>query len=398
MGRTPADGRTTEEGEPTPRATAPGVSEEWVTFGISAPFATTGPTELGRGIKVGINARFAAENERGGVHGRKLRLIEYDDGYEPKQTRLNMKKLIEEDKVFAFIGNVGSPTARAAVPIAVDNERLFFAPYSGARFLRRDPPNRYVFNYRAGYDDETSAIVNYLIKNRGVKPEQIAVFAQNDDYGNDGFEGVARALRKYGREAGQILRVSYERNSRDVKADVKKAVDVIEKAGKSVKAVVLVATYDAAEKFIETARDRGLDTICTTISFVGSDALAKELLQLGPRYVKGVIVTQVVPPLDSESTGVVRFKRDLERYSRTERPSFVALEGYVAASILIDALRRAGEDLTTERLIDALEATRDLDLGIGPLIGFGPSKHQATSKVWAIELDEKGGYRELELE
>src|SRR5262249_10519308 len=174
---------------------APGVSDDRILFGISAPF--TGPTkELGRGIKVGIDARFAAQNELGGVHGRKLQLVEYDDGYEPRRTEQNMRKLIDEDKVFCFIGNVGSPTSRAALPIALQHERLFFAPYSGARFLRGEPPNRYVFNYRAAYDDETNAIVNYLIKQRGVKPDEIAVFAQNDDYGDDGFEGVARALRK----------------------------------------------------------------------------------------------------------------------------------------------------------------------------------------------------------
>jgi len=300
--------------------------------------------------------------------------------------------------VFAFIGNVGSPTSKAALPIALENDRLFFAPFSGARFLRGDPPNRYVFNYRAAYDDETNAIVNYLIKQRGVKPEEIAVFAQNDDYGDDGFEGVARALRKHGRDRKEILRVGYERNSTDMKGEAKAAVDRIQKASKPVKAVVLVATYDAAEKFIETMRDRDLDAICTTISFVGSDALAKELKGLGPKYVKGVIVTQAVPPLDSGSTGVVRFLNDLKKFSRTEAPSFVALEGYVAASILIDALHRVGEELTTERLIDELERTRELDLGIGTPITFGPSRHQATNKVWAIEFDEKGGYRELELE
>jgi ABC-type branched-subunit amino acid transport system substrate-binding protein len=111
-----------------------------------------------------------------------------------------------------------------------------------------------------------------------------------------------------------------------------------------------------------------------------------------------VIVTQTVPPLKSDSTGVLRFKKDLAKFSRTEEPTFVSLEGYVAASMLIDALERAGEDLTTERLIDELEKTRELDLGIGTPITFGPSKHQSTHKVWAIELDEKGGYRELELE
>jgi len=76
----------------------------------------------------------------------------------------------------------------------------------------------------------------------------------------------------------------------------------------------------------------------------------------------------------------------------------VALEGYVAASILIDALQRAGPDPDTERLIDELEKTRGLDLGIGPLLEFGPSRHQATKKVWAIEFDEKGGYKELDLD
>jgi serine/threonine protein kinase/ABC-type branched-subunit amino acid transport system substrate-binding protein len=385
--------KLTQPGEKKrPASLAPGVSEDRILFGLSAPF--TGPTkELGRGIKLGIDARFAAQNEIGGVHGRRLELVEYDDGYEPRRTEENMRKLIDEDKVFCFVGNVGSPTSRAALPIALQHERLFFAPYSGARFLRGDPPNRYVFNYRAAYDDETSAIVTYLVKQRGVKPDEIAVFAQNDDYGDDGFEGVARALRKYERKRDEILRVGYERNSTNVTA----AVEKIQKSGRSVKAVVMVATYLPAAEFIQQVRDRKMDVICTNISFVGSDSLAEKLRGLGPAYVKGVIVTQTVPPLKSDSTGVVRFRKDLAKFTRTERPSFVALEGYVAASILIDALERTGEELTTERLIDELEKTRELDLGIGTTVTFGLSKHQSTHKVWAIELDETD-YRELELE
>ena len=153
------------------RPNVPGVTDTEITFGISAPFS--GPAkELGRGMKSGIDIAFAAVNEAGGVNGRKLKLVALDDGYEPERTKAAMKELAETRKVFGFIGNVGTPTAEVAVPFALEKKMLFFGAFTGAGLLRHDPPDRYVFNYRASYAEETAATVQYLVGRAPHPPER----------------------------------------------------------------------------------------------------------------------------------------------------------------------------------------------------------------------------------
>ena len=163
---------------------------------------------------------------------------------------------------------------------------------------------------------------------------------------------------------------------------------------------VVAKEVRAGERTEEDAVVRRLESnaICTNVSFVDSEALAEELRQLGPKFSEGVIVTQVVPHYDADSTGVRRFRRLLTKYRPSSSPGFVSLEGYIAASIFVEGLRRAGPVLTTDSLVEALEEIRDLDLGIGEPIKFGPSKHQGSSKVWGSILDDKGNYRDLDLD
>ena len=184
------------------RTAVRGVTDTEILFGISAPFSGAAK-ELGR-MKLGIEAAFSEVNAGGGVHGRKLRLIAADDGYEPVRTAETMKKLYEKDRVFGIVGNVGTPTAVVAVPYSLERKMLFFGAFTGAGLLRNDPPDRYVFNYRASYAEETAATVHYLVKVRRLKPEQIAVFAQQDSYGDSGFVGVEKAIRSL-REATRAL-------------------------------------------------------------------------------------------------------------------------------------------------------------------------------------------------
>src|SRR4030081_2498508 len=195
---------------PTARISTPtrGVSDREIRFGIAAPFSGTAK-ELGRQMKLGIDTAFNRVNEAGGVEGRMLKLITADDGYEPTRTGDAMKQLYEKDQVFGIIGNVGTPTAVVAVPYALERKLLFFGAFTGANVLRHDPPDRYVFNYRASYAEETDAVVRYLVKLRRLQPRQIAVFAQQDTYGDSGFAGVAKAFRSMGANDGTILRLNY---------------------------------------------------------------------------------------------------------------------------------------------------------------------------------------------
>jgi len=375
-----------------------GVTDTEIRFGMSA--ALSGPTkELGQNMKIGIMAAFNAANANGGVHGRQLRLIAADDGYEPARAAQTMKQLYENDKVFGVIGNVGTPTAVVAVPYALERNMLFFGAFTGAGLLRNDPPDRYVFNYRASYAEETEATVHYLVKVRHLKTTQIAVFAQQDAYGDSGFSGVAKAIRSLGGNDRTILRLNYQRNTVDVdEAAAQLQAHNSNKARVPIKAVIMVPAYRAAAKFIEKTRDLYPDMIYTSVSFVGSTALANELMLLGKRFANGVIVTQVVPAVDGHSSLAIEYKSALAKYFPGESPDYVSLEGYVVANVLIAALKRNGPQLDTERLVTVLENLRGLDLGLGTPVTFSPSEHQGVHKVWGTQLDGNGRYQPIDLQ
>ncbi|MGA8963446.1 MAG: ABC transporter substrate-binding protein, partial [Pseudolabrys sp.] len=375
------------------RVFARGVSDTEIKFGISAAFSGSAK-ELGQNMRLGIETAFNAANATGGVFGRRLKLIAADDGYEPKRTAETMKQLYEKDQVFGVIGNVGTPTATVGLPFALERKMLFFGAFTGAGLLRSDPPDRYVFNYRASYAEETDAVVQYLVKVKRLKTNQIAVFAQQDAYGDSGFAGVAKAVRVLGGDDTAILRLNYTRNTVDVDA----AVDDLKKHRIPIRAVIMVPTYRAAAKFIEKTRDLYPNMIYTSVSFVGSTALANELMLLGPRFVTGVIVTQVVPAIEGHSSLVLDYKTALAKYFPGESPDYVSLEGFVAANVLIAALKRNGPDLDTEKLVQTLENLRDLDLGLGTPISFGRSEHQGVHKVWGTQLDANGRYQPIDLQ
>ena len=305
-----------------------------------------------------------------------------------------MKTLYDKDQVFGFVGNVGTPTAAVAIPFALERRALFFGAFTGSNILRNDPPDRYVFNYRASYAEETDAVVHYLIKIRKLQPRQIAVFAQADSYGDAGFAGVAKAFRTLGINDASILRLNYKRNT----VDVDDAVSTLKAQKGQIRAVVMVATYRAAAKFIERTRDSYPGMIYSNVSFVGSTALADELMLLGPRYANGVIVTQVVPAVGGYSSAVMEYKNALAKYFPGEAPDYVSLEGYIAANVLIQAIRQTGPELNTEKLIDNLEAMRNIDLGLGTALNFGRAEHQASHKIWGTAIDESGKYTPLELD
>jgi len=380
-----------------PQSTFRGVTASEIRFGISA--ALSGPTkELGQNMQRGIVAAFNVANANGGVHGRQLRLIGADDGYEPARAAETMKQLYEKDQVFGVVGNVGTPTAVVALPYALERKMLFFGAFTGAGLLRSDPPDRYVFNYRASYAEETAATVQYLVKVRRLKTNEIAVFAQQDAYGDSGFVGVAKAIRSLGGNDSTILRLNYQRNTVDVDDAVAQLHAHNSKSRIPIRAVIMVPAYRAAAKFIEKTRDLYPDMIYTSVSFVGSTALANELMLLGKKYATGVIVTQVVPAVDGHSSLVIDYKNALAKYFPGESPDYVSLEGYVAANVLIAALKQNGPQLDTERLVATLENLRDLDIGLGTPVGFSRSEHQGVHKVWGTQLNATGQYQPIDLQ
>jgi ABC-type branched-subunit amino acid transport system substrate-binding protein len=370
-----------------------GITDREIRFGIAAPFSGSSK-ELGRQMKLGIDTAFNRVNDAGGVEGRMLKLIAADDGFEPTRTADAMKQLYEKDQVFGMIGNVGTATAAVALPYALERRMLFFGAFTGANVIRHDPPDRYVFNYRASYAEETDAAVRYFVKMRRIPPRQIAVFAQQDAGGDAGFAGVAKSFRSLGASDSGILRLNYQRNT----VDVDDAVNQLKAQRVPIKAVVMISAYRPAAKFIEKTRDLFPGMLYSNISFVGSTVLADELMLLGPRYAAGAIVTQVVPAVSGYSSIVLEYKNALAKYFPGEAADYVSLEGYVAANVLIEALKRTGPQLDTEKLIDVLENMRDLDLGLGTQLSFGRAEHQASHKIWGTALDETGKYQAIELE
>ena len=374
-------------------STIQGASDKEILFGMAAPFSGAS-RELGRQMQIGVETPFGQINSAGGVNGRLLRLVAADDGYEPEKTADAMHLLYDKEKVFGFIGNVGTPTAAVALPFALDHRALFFGAFTGASLLRRDPPDRYVFNYRASYAEETKAVVHYLVKVRRIQPKEIVVFAQQDLYGDSGYAGVQKAVRSLPGDNPDVVRLNYKRNTIDVQG----AVDWLRAYKGQIKAVVMIASYRAAAKFIEKTRDLYPSMIYTNVSFVGSTALADELMLLGPRYAAGVIVTQVVPAINSHATIVLKYKEALAKYFPGESSDYVSFEGYIEANILAEAVKRVGRDIDTEKLVEELERMRDFDLGLSVPVTFSPNDHQGSHKVSGTQLDETGHYQPIDLE
>ncbi len=416
---------------------APGADDGAIRFGLIAPFTGANKDFAGE-LKLGVETAFAVANDAGGVAGKPLRLVVADDGYDPARTPDLARLLVEKDHVFGFVSNFGTATSAAILPYVLEHKLTFVGAFSGGGVLRRNPPDRYVFNYRASYAEETEAVVRYLVKVRRLAPEQIAVFAQDDAFGDAGYAGVEKAIRALD-ETGNptILHMRYARNSIDVASamdDLKKHHDNVtttvrhvrervasakptgdnpdakphavyrdktvrvSRSEAGIKAVVMVATYRAAAKFIEKSRDLYPDMIFTDVSAVGSNNFADELKLLGPRYSKDIIVTQVVPDPDGYSSIALEYKSALAKYYPAEHPDYVSFESYLNAKIMLEGLKKAGPQPDSDKLVTALEGIHGMDLGLGSLVNFGASEHQAVHKVWGTQLDDQGKYHFIDLE
>ena len=364
------------------QALEPDSSNE-IVLGMST--VLTGPAQnLGKQMQTGVWVGLERSNRAGGVRGRKFRLIVLDDGYEPSRTAPNVRHLIEKDDVLGIIGDVGTPTAIVAIPIANEQKTLFFASFSGGGILRKNPPDRYVINFRASYAEETARMIDALVEVAGLKPEEIAFFTQRDSYGNAGFDGGIAALKNHGlKEEKDVLNVGYERNT----LAVEDAVATLLVAEHLPRAVIMVGAYAPCGKFIKLCHEGGLHALFLNVSFVGSSSLAHELGKLDAP----VIVTQVVPyPLD-ETVSIVRdYQTDLRAVDSSALPEFAGLEGYIAARILELALDKIEGQLTREAIVDALEKLGRFDIGLGEPLNLSPNEHQASHRIWSTILKDGG--------
>lgn len=342
---------------------------------IGQSAAMTGPAaQLGIQFAAGARLMFDRINASGGINGKTIELKTLDDGYEPDRCAANTKKLIDED-VFALFGYIGTPTSVVALPLATSAKIPFLAPFTGAQGLR-EPFNRYAFHVRASYFDETARIVNQLYS---VGMKNIAVFYQNDAYGQAGLAGVNRALATLGSKPVALGTV--ERNTVDVAAAVKAIVP------SRPEGIVQISAYKSCAAFIRAARKAGAGGQFCNVSFVGTAALAAEL----GADARGVVVSQVMPyPFAPKSSLAGEFLKAAP--AAKVEANYSSIEGYVAAKVLGEGLRRAGANPTRETLITGLESMKDVNLG-GYFVDFGPTKHTGSSFVDLTILTDDGRVR-----
>ena len=388
-GETAAPSTATSEAPPptAPQAASqdgvPGVSGDAVLFGQSAAFS--GPAQaLGSNMRLGIEAAFAEVNRNGGVHGRELKLISLDDTYEPEAAALNTRSLIEDQGVFALIGEVGTPTSRSATPVAASAGVPFIAPFTGAAFLRDTGLFQNIINLRASYNDETEEMVERFTTDLGL--ERIAVLYQDDSFGRAGYNGALAALDSRGMEPVSVG--LYPRNTTAVKTAL---IDLAEGRPDG---IIMVGAYEPIGTFIQWARLTGLvNAHFIVISFVGSNALAE---MLGPDG-QGVYVTQVVPfPADDSIPVVASYQAALSEFDPGAEPGFVSFEGYLAGRLAIAGLEFCGRDVTRNCFVDNLLNAGELDLDGFRLNYTGDADNQGSDTVFLTVIGPDGKYQPIE--
>ncbi len=355
----------------------PGVTESEILIGTSLALGGHAGY-LGTQTLRGAMSYLNRINEQGGVHGRKIRVIAYDDGYDPPRCVANTQKLIIKDKVFALFCYVGTPTTVKIIPLVEEAKIPLIGMFTGANALR-EPFHRYLINVRASYYQETGAAVKHLIEDLGIK--RVAVFYQYDAYGFDGLKGTELALKEYG--LAPVGTGSYVRGTLDVEEGLQKIVD------SNAEAVVMIGTYDPCAKFIKLAKGKGFDPLFYNVSFVGGDELARKL----GRQSEGILVSQVVPSPESPESrnlllGAKEYCNLLKQYYPEDKPNFVGLEGYINTKVLVEGLRRAGRDLTREGFIKALESIHNYSLGIANPLSFSSDDHQGLERVYFTRIQD----------
>jgi ABC-type branched-subunit amino acid transport system substrate-binding protein len=349
-----------------------GVTADKIVLGQAAVFS--GPAaELGIQMRNGVRAYFAHVNDKGGVHGRKLELVTEDDRYETQVAPVASRKLIEEHKVFALLGYVGTPTGVAHLPVVNQARVPLVGMFTGAEVLRV-PFSRYIFHVRASYYDETEKIVEQIASIGGKK---IAVFYQDDAYGLAGLTGTEIAMKK--RNMQISAKATVERNT----VKVENAVKTIHAARPD--AVVMISAYTSIAEFVRQMQKAGSGATFYNVSFVGSKALADALGKDGV----GVAISQVVPFPWGTGVPVVKEYQQLAKKAGFADYNFSALEGFLSAKVMVEGLRRTGRNLTREGFIAAMEKMQDVDLG-GFFVSYSPT-NRAGSKFVDLTIIGRGG-------
>ena len=353
-----------------------GVTESSILFGQSA--ALSGPGgPLSTEFCAGLLAAFHEANARGGVHGRKLELLSLDDRSEPERAIANTRLLIDEERVFALVGFVGAPTARATVPMAAAADVPFIAPLTGAAFLREKHWTN-VVNLRASHQQETAEIVERLVADLAIR--RVAVLHQDDSLGLEDLAGVEAALSQRGlTAAGSAV---YQRNTSAVKTAV------LELRAVQPEAVILLGAFGPVANAVAWSRKLGLDPIFATTSMAEANALAEQLRGTGEF---GVYATEVIPQPWSDERAARAFRRAMAAHSSRVRPGFVSFEGYLAGRLAIEGLERSGQAVDRVIFLESLLEGDPIDFG-GFRLRFTQSRNQGSDQVFLKRIAEDGEF------
>jgi branched-chain amino acid transport system substrate-binding protein len=370
-----------------------------IKIGMSAAFS--GPTR-GLGIELfrGSSAFIAPLNEQGGLFGRRLRIIAYDDGYNPDPTIRNTIRLVEEDDVFILFDYVGTPTVTRALPLVRkygDQRNMFlFFPFTGAQPQREYPYAQYVFNLRASYRQEIHALVDYLLS---IGRNRLAVFYQIDAYGRSGWEGVQKALEKRG--LSLVGEATYYRGAR-YELSMKDQVKILRST--SPDAIICIGSSEPCAAFIRDARDGGLNVPIANVSFADSENQLQLLLATGKAkgrdYTNNLINSEVVPSYEEMNLpAVMEYRSFMEKFGappptelvgndyKAHQYSPVSLEGFLNAKLLVEILRRLGPNPQRTSIKSVVESIRDFDIGINVPVTFGPTRHQGLDAVFLTTVE-----------
>jgi branched-chain amino acid transport system substrate-binding protein len=349
-------------------AQTPGVSDNSILIGSCS--ALDGPAHfLGRQTVLGASAYLHMINDEGGVFGRKIQLQAFDDSYDPDRAPACFKRMTKEG-VFALGFFVGTPTAKVYVPLAQEEKIPVVGLFTGAQMLY-EPLKHEVINVRASYYDETREQVEKLWENNLRK---IAVIYQDDPFGKAVLDGVKLALQKH--TSTPAVLGTFQRNSVDIQEGLK---DVM---AAHPQAVIIAGPYAPAAAIVKQAHMDGWHPQFLTVSFVGTEEFIRE----AGSDAEGTIITQVMPPYDrTDYTTVALYRNSLSKYSPGEAPTFVSLEGFVDAMVLVEGLKRAGKDLTREKFITGIESIHDMNAGLGPklILRYSASDHKGFDNVYS---------------
>ena len=375
-----------------------GVTDSEIVLGMSAAFS--GPSR-GLGIELfrGASAYFEHVNRNGGVGGRKVVLKTYDDGYQPDPAVKNTLTLMLEDEVFALFGYVGTPTVTRVLPMLKkfqERQIYLFFPFTGAQPQREPPYGGFAFNLRASYRQETAGLVQNFVD---IGRRRIAVFYQADAYGRSGWAGVRKALKPYGERI--VGEATYRRGSKFTGV-MRDQVEILKASRPD--AVICIGAYAACAAFLRDAVDLGLHVPIANVSFVGSENLLNLITQGrddGERYSDLLVNSQVVPSYHDTSIPAVKQYQELMALYAPSAPqellkesytpfshSFVSLEGFLDAKMMVEILTRLGERPERSALEDAVFSIAEYDLGIGETVSFGPERRQGLHKVYYTVVDE----------